>query len=169
MSHKVPPGIWAERSVCRVTGVLFNTVAWEEEKKRFMTSLLWRAEETEVILGLKTSLNQGCNHARGTMTNTDQHSRSAINIVFCKHPLSKDMQIFNHTGKVLKGRKTNRNLKFFYVALQAEKKRLRWKVTNGSCWQNFGSCQYLSLAFWFGTNKKRKERQTEEKHSVNVQ
>lgn len=73
-----------------------------------MTFLLWRAEETEVTLDLKTSLNLGCNHAHGTVTNIGQHSepcnrRSANNIVFCKHPLSKDMLIFNHTGKVLKG------------------------------------------------------------------
>lgn len=37
--------------MCRVTGVLFNMVA--QKKKKFMTPLLWRAEETEVTLGLK--------------------------------------------------------------------------------------------------------------------
>lgn len=68
-----------------------------------MTFLLWRAEETEVTLGLKTSLNLGCNHVHGTTTNIDLlrvlcNHRSAINILFCKHPLSKCMQIFNHTN-----------------------------------------------------------------------
>lgn len=41
--------------MCRVTGVPFNAVAWK--KKGFMAFLLWRAEETEVTLNLKTSLN----------------------------------------------------------------------------------------------------------------
>lgn len=43
--------------MCRVTGVPFNAVAWKKKKKRFMAFLLWRAEETEVTLRLKTSLN----------------------------------------------------------------------------------------------------------------
>lgn len=45
--------------MCRVTGVPFNTVAWKKKKKKkgFMAFLLWRAEETEVTLDLKTSLN----------------------------------------------------------------------------------------------------------------
>lgn len=42
--------------MCRVTGVPFNAVAWKK-KKKFMAFLLWRAEETEVTLHLKTSLN----------------------------------------------------------------------------------------------------------------
>ena len=34
MRHKVATGIWVERSVCQVTGVLFNTAAQKEEGKK---------------------------------------------------------------------------------------------------------------------------------------
>lgn len=131
-----------------------------------MTFLLWRAEETEVILGLKTSLNQGCNHARGTMTNTDQHSPSATNIVFCKHPLRKDMQIFNHTGKVLKGRKKRtESWNSFMLHYKQKKKKTavksdKWKLLT-KLWKL--SVFVFSFLVW---NKQKKEKKDRQKKSI---
>lgn len=70
MSHKVASGIRLEKSLCRVTGVLFNTVG-KKKREGFMTFLLRRAEEeTEVTLRLesKFTLNIGYNHLNGTNT-----------------------------------------------------------------------------------------------------
>lgn len=72
MSHG--PGILVEGCVCRVTGVLFNTATQKrkkkKKKKRFMAFFsLWRPKETAATLGLKPSLDLGCNHIYSTITN----------------------------------------------------------------------------------------------------
>lgn len=57
----------------------------EEEDRGFMTFLLWRAEETEVTLGWRASLDLGCIHSRATITimwivQSNHHS-------FLQHPV----------------------------------------------------------------------------------
>ena len=67
-----------------------------------MTFLLWRAKETEVTLGLKTSLNLGCNHLYSTITNSP--TQRAMQPYFCNQhtfvqtPAVQKQQTFNHTN-----------------------------------------------------------------------
>lgn len=68
-----------------------------------MTFLLWRAEETEVTLGLKTSLNLGCNHLYSTRTNRPtQHAMRPYfsnQHTFLQTPIEQKQQTFNQTDR----------------------------------------------------------------------
>lgn len=68
-----------------------------------MTFLLWRAEETEVTLGLKTSLNLGCNHLYSTITNRptqhDMRPYFSNQHTFQQTPVEQKQQTFNQTER----------------------------------------------------------------------